>query len=239
MQKPSRKYYAAAGFFTAIALAFAACGTPTRPTNLPVSRAVINIEIAPRSVGPGESVQMVVNATRVDGTVENVTSATTWQVGTPSVLQISATGVATGKARGETLVSATYSEANSRQTSTFRLFVLPKDTFRLRGTIRDSGFGIANVKVTVVSGIGETLETVSATGGTYSLYGVRGPISLHLKKDGYLTGIEQLNVIENHDADFNMSTDRPVGNYAGAYTLTLTAGAVCNNGIVPPLPDAM
>ncbi len=107
--------------------------------------------------------------------------------------------------------------------------MLPKSTFRLAGTIKDSGFGIANVTVTVISGVGEGLTAISVGDGSYALYGVSGPVRIHVKKDGYLNRLEQIDVTAHRTYDFTMVTERPRTDYRGTYTLTISAASPCGS----------
>ena len=52
---------------------------------------------------------------------------------------VSSNGVARGMARGEALVRVSY----QRWSASARVFVMPPDTYRLIGTVTDSGTGIA------------------------------------------------------------------------------------------------
>ncbi len=107
------------------------------------------------------------------------------------------------------------------------IFVLPKGTFRLTGTIQESGFELAGVTVTVTSGVGEGLTTLSDATGFYALYGVIGSLQLEVKKEGYRNAIQSLDVTAHRTYDFNMVTERPRTDYRGTYTLTISAASAC------------
>ncbi|HXG55467.1 MAG TPA: hypothetical protein VNJ03_08835, partial [Vicinamibacterales bacterium] len=116
------------------------------------------------------------------------------------------------------------------------ILVLPKGTFRLTGTVRESGFGIANVTLTVISGVGEGLTTVSGSGGLYVFYGVSGPVQIQSKKHGYLNGTQRLDVTAHRTSDFDIAPERPRTDYRGTYTLTIAAPS-CSSG-KGTFPDA-
>lgn len=223
-----------------LVLVFASCDgkSPTSPVpppqpGQPAPVTVVRLElVAPSEIAPGESVQLTANAVKSDGSVENVSSQAQWAPTDSPVLQLSSTGLATGIKRGETFVSARFSGRGANA----RIFVLPKGTFRLAGNIKESGFGIENVTVTVIAGVGEGLTTLSGSGGSYVLYGVSGPVQIHLKKEGYRNDILQLAVTAHRTADFEIVADRPRKDYSGTYTLTISASPCgFTSG---PFPDA-
>ena len=101
-------------------------------------------------------------------------------------------------------------------------------TFLISGIIRDSGFGIAGVTVTVTSGIGEGLTTLSGATGFYALDGVSGPVQLQVKKEGYRNAIHSVDVTANRRHDFNLEVEQPRTDYGGTYTLTISAASPCH-----------
>ena len=201
---------------------------PTSPPGPPgptPPASVVRLElIAPPEIAPGESVQLTANAIKSDGSVENVSNQAAWTTSDTSVMQVSSTGLATGKNRGQAYVYARFAGRNA---ASARIFVLPKGTFRLTGTIQDSGFGIAGVTVTVTSGIGEGLTTLSGATGFYALDGVSGPVQLQVKKEGYRNVIQSLDVTAHRTYDFNVEVERPRTDYRGTYTLTISAASPC------------
>jgi hypothetical protein len=229
---PIRSRYVAVIAAIGVVLVFASCNdeTPTSPRPpqqpaQPAPVAVVRLElVAQPEIAPGESVQLTANAVKSDGTVENVSSQAQWATTDSAVLQLSSTGLATGINGGEAIVSARFSGRGASR----RIFVLPTGTFRLTGTIKESGFGIANVTVAVISGVGAGLTTLSGFGGSYTLYGVSGPVQIHLKKEGYRNDIQQLAVTAHRTADFEIVADRPRKDYRGTYTLTISAASPCS-----------
>jgi hypothetical protein len=220
-----------------LALVIASCNkSPTRPSttetgSTPLPGATVRVElVVPASIAPGESVQLTLNAIKLDGSVENVSSQAQWTPADSSILQLTSTGLATGKDRGEQVVLARF----SGRSATARILVLPKGTFRLAGTVQDSGFGLENVTLTVISGVGEGLTTRSAADGAYAFYGVSGPVRIQLKKDGYLNDVEQFDVSANRTQDFVLVPERPRKDYGGTYTLTVSAGEPCRSLNVLP-----
>jgi hypothetical protein len=206
---------------------------PTSPTPsvtqapTPQAATVVRVEVVgPSSVEPGTSAQFTANAIKSDGTVENVTAAAQWTALGP-VFRIESPGVVRAVNRGESTITARY---QSRTGST-RVFSLPAGTFRLSGTVTDTGVPLGGVTVAVIGGTGEGLTTTTTENGGYSLYGVAGQVRLHVKKDGYVNRIETVEVTGHRGLAIEMVVDGERRNLSGAYTLTLTA--VCQSGLLP------
>ena len=83
--------------------------------------------------------------------------------------------------------------------------------------------------MTVTAGIGEGLTTLSGATGFYALYGVRGPVQLQAKKEGYDDAIQSLDVSADRTYDFNVVAERPRTDYRGTYTLTISAASPCRS----------
>ena len=230
---PIRSRHAALIATTGLILTFASCDrSPTSPrlpqqpgpTPGPTPATVVRIElVAPSEIAPDESVQLTANAVKSDGSVENVSTQAQWTPLNSQVVQLSSTGLATGKNRGEQFVTARF----GGRSGSARIFVLPKGTFRLTGNIQESGFGLTNVTLTVISGVGEGLTALSGFNGSYVLYGVSGPVQIHSKKEGYLNSIQQVDVSAHRTHDFNMVAERQRQEYRGTYTLTISAASPC------------
>lgn len=199
----------------------------------PVSLVRIEL-VAPQEIAPGESVQLTTNAIKSDGSVENVSSQALWTPTDTPFLQLSSTGLATGKNRGTAFVNASFSGRSAQA----QIYVVPKGTFLLTGTVKESGFGIEKVTVAVISGVGEGLTTVSGLGGSFALYGVAGPVRIHLKKDGYLDTLEQIDVTAHGTREFSLVAERSRKDYSGTYALTISAAASCGSQASGRLPDA-
>ena len=191
---------------------------PLLPGPAPV--VIIRFEmVGPSDVEPGESVQLTANAVKSDNSVENVTAKATWSPQSSPTLTVNSAGVVTGQARGEQVVQARY---EGRQ-ATLRVFVLPRGTFKLSGSVRENGVGIQNAEIRVISGTGQGLSTRSGFGGGYTLYGVAGNVRLEVTRDGYHTRQLDLDVRGHHVEAVDIVAAQPRADYRGVYTLTLTA----------------
>jgi hypothetical protein len=196
--------------------------------------AVTNFKlVAPAAIAPGESVQLIANAIKSDGSVENVSRQVVWAIGSgtaSSVLSLSDRGVATGGDRGEAVVTARFDDRSAEAI----IFVLPKGTFRLAGIVSASNVGLENVTVTVTSGVAAGLTSVTDFYGHYFLYGVAGSVHVRASKDGYVDSTQQMTVAAHATHFIEMVTSRPTdGDFTGTYTLTITAGdgrAPCTSG---------
>lgn len=222
-----------------LVLAFVSCDKsptsprPPQPTGATGAASLVGFElVAPPEIPPGDVVQLTANATRPDGSVENVSSQARWWSDSP-VLQLSSTGLVTATARGMGVVAVSFNGWSARA----NVLVLPRNTFRLAGILKDSGFGIANVTVAVISGVGEGLTTISGSTGAYALYGVGGPVQIKLQKEGYRDGIHRVEVAGHHTTDFNMIAERAPTDYSGTYALTISAASSCRS-TAGPFPDA-
>ncbi len=194
--------------------------SPMAPTPTPSPTAqVIRLELTvPGSLPPGTSTQLAVNAVKADGTVENVTPQTQWSSTDTRVVTVDASGVARATAVGEVTISARYQNRSAGAS----LLVVPAGTYRLKGRISDAGLGLSGVTLTVVTGVGEGLTTTTDGNGAYALYGLRDHVVLQAKRDGYLNGIQELDVTQSRVYDFEMQLEGDRINLRGRYALTLT-----------------
>jgi hypothetical protein len=208
--------------------------TPTSPSpSGPVTVVVLKL-VVPSEIAQGETVQLIANATRSDGSVENVTAQVEWTVrsdAASSVLSVTATGLATGRERGEEIVTARFDGRTDQAT----IVVLPKGTFRLAGTVSDNGIGLEKATVTVISGVGEGLIAPTDARGYYALYGVAGQVEVRATRDGYLDSSQQVNVTSHGSHSFEMVASRPRIDLGGTYTLTVSAEGTSGPCLPEPL----
>lgn len=154
-----QRFHLLTGCFLALALAglLGACDdAPTRPSgggvNPDVPVTTTRLEIAgPDAVAPGESAQFAATAYQSDGSTRNVTNEAQWRSGNPSVLSISANGLATGRERGEAPITAAFAGRTANKSN---VFVLPAGTYRLAGAVRDAGVLVSGARVEVTAGTG-------------------------------------------------------------------------------------
>jgi hypothetical protein len=183
--------------------------------------------IAPAQIAPGESIQLTARATRIDGVVEDVTTQAQWTTVSSPVLQLSATGFASGGERGREIVTTRF----GGMSASAQLLVLPAGTFALSGSVLDGTFGLADVRVTVVSGAAAGLTTTTAADGTYSLYGVSGPLQVRFTKHRYEDALHSLDVSAHRALHLVLVAGPGRTDYRGVYTLTIAADSSCR---LPP-----
>ena len=168
---------------------------PTAPSPMPgqvsLSRTMARLDLSgAASIAPGQTVQYVARALYTDHLWEDVTSRVTWVSSDPSVLTISPGGTAAAVDRGEAVVSASLEGQTATKSP---VFVVPLGTYRLSGLVMDDGTGVSDAEVTVLSGAGAGLTT-RTVGGAYRLYGVAGDTEIRVRKDGYQSASELLDV---------------------------------------------
>ena len=203
---------------------------PTGPPPAPIS--ILRIEItAPGQIAPGASEQLTATIVKSDNSVENITDRAQWRSANSGILAVGETGRASGVRNGETDVIVSY----EFQSASARVLVLPAGTFRVSGRVTDTGAGVRDATVSVVSGVGTGLLARTGGSGDYALYGVAGRVRLQTRKDGYIDANQDLDIADHLDHTFELVPARPVPALAGTYTLTVTAG--CRN-TVGALPDA-
>jgi hypothetical protein len=220
-----------------LALSFLGAGcSPASPT--PVSR----FELAgPESVQPGESVQYRAIEHLAHGSIRPPADVR-WSSSAPGVLQISSTGLATGGAAGESVLTA---EAGD-QRATRPILVLPAGTFRLSGTIHEttSKAPVPGARVEAEIYEGERMQSVpvatAGSDGKYSLYGIPGfprGAFIRVTQAGYFPATELVNTLRAHGTlDLSIERiDTSLPDLAGSYTLTIEADAACPSA-PSPLP---
>ncbi len=222
---------------TLLSLGGASCDQPpvTAPGTVSPDPGFLRLEvIAPPTMAPGESAQLRTRVVKFDNSVEDVTGLVQWTSTDPGVVEINSTGVARAIERGEALIQVSY---QSRMAS-IRTFVLPPGTYRLHGTVTDSGIGLAGVMVTVIDGVGQGLTTATNETGAYALYGVRDRVRLQAKSARFFDEVQELDVTDHRMFNFEMRLEGQRRDLRGRYRLTIdrnpTKGSSCPG---PELPE--
>lgn len=206
-------------------------GSPNTPSPISPAVGVSGLDItAPPSIAPGETVQLTATAKKNDNSVEVVTGQGHWYSQDPGVLDVSGNGVARAMTRGEAIVRLSYGGWGASA----HVFVIPPDTYRLTGTVTDSGIGIAGVAVTIIGGVGENLTATTDGRGVYALYGVRDRVRLQARAVGYLNRLEDVDVRNHRTFDLEIIPEqRQRTDLRGRYTLTIRRMACPGT----PLPE--
>ena len=220
----------------AVAAVAVGCG-PSTPTPIPTSNvAVSTLSVAgPATVAPGATAQFTASARMSDESTQDYTSKVSWRSANVSMLTITNTGQVTGQATGETQVQAILPVLRA----TANVMVIPAGTYRLAGTVTESGLPVAKATVAVTSGIGTGLSVLTDFGGAYRIYGVAGQIEITVTKDGYVPVVQPLLVDTMSVADVAV-VQTNARTLAGTYALTISATSGCS--AYPPavaLPDEL
>jgi len=165
-----------------------------------------------------------------DATSQDLSTKVLWRASSGSALTLSAAGLATTKANGETIITASSGAASA----SLSVMVVPPGTYRLAGTVRDTDQPVPGASVTVTSGQGAGASAVTNSLGQYVVYGVAGEVELTVTRFNYIAVTHQVAV--DHDDVFDITdfTVAGVPKIAGTYALTITAGADCT-----PYPAGM
>jgi hypothetical protein len=176
----------------------------------------------PQTIAPGETASYKAMGVMADGTMQDVTSQVIWRM-TTSVASVQPTGSVTGTEPGEGVLIATL---NGRPGSQI-VIVVPSGTYRLMGTVAESGLPVAGAVVTVVEGVGAGKAAMTNNSGQYRLYGVGGNVRLQATKNEYVPSTGSV-VVESHlslNLDIRQTREQVI---AGDYLLEFKAGKACN-----------
>jgi hypothetical protein len=222
------------------------CGghtTGTTNTATGPSTTVLHLSIdGPQAVAPGQTVQFTATASLSNGTTADYTRKAFWSASPGSVLTITyGTGQATGQSVGDVTIQANVYGTGAAGQAAITRTVLPPNTYRLTGTVGESGLPVQGATIAVLSGTGAGLSTSTDGGGAYRLYGVAGAIQVKFSKPGYNDIVKAFTATQNDVLDFPEATQSAaVPSIAGQYTLTLTADPACPTvamNHIAPLPD--
>ena len=208
----------------------AGCGdNPAGPSDLVGRVEAVRVEIqGPASIAPGQSAQYAVIEHLTNGSSRAVPSAA-WASSDSSLVQVTSSGLATAHSRsGEVQLSVKTTRVASKE-----VLVLPANTYRLVGTVTDTGgAAIPNARVEVIGGPSATADL----NGAYRLYGVPPEADVRVTTDGYKTIEQHMQLTSHTSFNFRMAPgDEVSGNLSGNYTLTLEAGSSCSGPLAEEL----
>jgi Carboxypeptidase regulatory-like domain/Bacterial Ig-like domain (group 2) len=179
----------------------------------------------PARLAPGATEQFTATAQYSDGTTGDVSARANWFVYPTTVLQHAGGGRFHANAPGDAFVSAYFSPRGA----SFQALVLPPDTFKLSGTVKDISGGQENILVEVLSGTGAGLKAKSDSAGKYALYGVAGTVQLRVSAAGYDTQEATVDVNNNAERDFTLNTTSQPVDVAGTWTLVFRTSSACSS----------
>ena len=163
----------------------------------------------------GESVTLEACATFSDDTERCGVNAT-WSSSSPNVATVSATGVVTGAAPGETTISAVYERNTGRATVTVE--AVDEGPWDVSGEVTDAetGQGIRRAVILVLNGPHEGNEARTGARGRYVLTDVAGNMNVSITADGYREQRTRFNVRADLVRDFQLEAlPPPPWNYSG------------------------
>ena len=210
----------------ALMLTLGACerqpSLPLRPTG-PTSGGVrIEIE-GPTEIAPGHSVSFRAMSISPAGAREDVTHQAAWEVSAPSVLNVAGPGRVNALDRGESDIMVRFEQTGASA----RVMVLEPGTYRVAGLVRDR-FSIPGARVTVTSGTGSGLTTLTNAGGGFLLYGVAGAVELTASREGYQTTVRSVTVTSHMTADVAMRPVLDPLRLEGNWTLGIRSSSGCS-----------
>jgi hypothetical protein len=195
---------------------------PVRPPAEPAPVTAIRLELTgPNGVPPGSSAQYSAVLYQSDGSSRDVSNEAVWATDNQKFLTISSNGLATGQERGETSVRVSAASL----ITTKRVMVLPAGTYRLAGTVRDSGTWVLGARVEVTAGMGQGLA--ATTTSSFALYGVAGDIEVRATANGYQEQRHRLTVTDHQTLDIDFVPSQPRPDVSGTYALTVVAAPEC------------
>jgi hypothetical protein len=139
----------------------------------------------------GQTQQLTATATFKDGNTQDVSSNAQWSARDPSIIDVTAGGVASSRALGVATIWVTY----GNRTSAFAMTVTPPGTFATRGRVRLPGSGGGDGFMTGDLGVPDFTITDSVTGasiqsdaaGHYNLGGLTSGTHLIFTKSDFET----------------------------------------------------
>lgn len=213
-----------------IGAAIAACTESSRERRLPTAPStttpppfVSRLRLSgPDTVHIGQPTPFTLTAEYSDGTSRDVTGEAIWRSSRPDVVELTAPGVFTGRAKGEASISASLT---GRTSTIGEVIVVPPGTYRLIGTVRDAGVPV-DARVQVEDDVSGSVE-VDAVRGNYVIYGVAGEARITVRKDGYetQTRVQRIDAHQRVDFELVFSGSRP--DLTGRYRLTINAASTC------------
>lgn len=204
-------------------------GIPTPPNATAPGVIELRME-GPTRVTPGESPRYAAIEVYADGATKDVTSTAMWTpAATGFPIYFTAPGVTAPATRGEALLVA-YNGRLARM----QVLVLEPGTFKLSGSVVSAAGGgpLAGATVEVVSGIGQGIETLVASGGEFGLYGVAGHVQIRASAQGFAPQVHEVSVTANDATDaFVLAPLEAPALVGGVWTMTVAPAPSCRSGL--------
>jgi hypothetical protein len=114
------------------------------------------------------------------------------------------------------------------------VLVLDPGTYRVSGTVTESGLPFPGVNVTVANGKRAGLQAHTTSEGTYVLYGLAGSTELMVSEEGLRPATRSI-VVSDHQmgVDFTLQPLPGYDSLAGGWRLTVQASPSCGSELPP------
>ena len=187
--------------------------------------------VGPASIAPGLSAQYSLIQIMSNGSSRPAAGAI-WSSSQPALLQVSATGLANAQSnqRGEATLQAELTDTASAgvRRASREILVLPDGTFRVVGTVTEedaTNIPIAGARVEAAADTEQSspIATFATAGpdGRYKLYGVPREALLRVRKDGYVTAEERVELSSHETRNIQLRLEGTRLALAGDYTMTI------------------
>ena len=219
--------------------------SPSTPSPAPAAPVAVRLD-GPSSLALGASAQYRVTVSFADGTARDVTNQSTILAGfvRTRVLDVGDGGVVTGSDQGEGTLTAHYPAGirtdesfvfplGTLTSSPLRVVVLEPGTFRVSGTVTESGRPFPGVRVTVLTGRRAGLQAPTEDDGTYVLYGLTGTVELGVSEEGLQPQVRAITISDHRVVDFNLQPMPGYDSVNGDWTLTFQASSSCGSQLPP------
>jgi len=224
-----RKWFGAIASAAAFSALLWACGGDSSPSSsttpsAPSTPTVSSISVTGAAPTVGATSQFAATATLSNTTTQTVTSQAAWGSSNTGVAAVSG-GLVTGVSAGEADITATYQSVVGRS----HVAISRAATFVVNGTVTDltSDGVLPNINILLIDGLGNTLTTITGSGGTYAVNGVAaGLATITASAVGYVTTTNSVTVTANQRVDIVLPRTSLVQPPGGA---SLT----CNGATVP------
>jgi hypothetical protein len=161
------------------------------------------------------------------------------------VLDVADGGIVTGSAQGEADLTAYYPAVmrtdddgitippGTLLSSPLRVLVLEPGTFRVSGSVTESGRPFPGVRVSVLAGRRSGLEERTSADGTYVLYGLAGSTDLGVSEEGLQPQVRSIVVNDHRVVDFDLQPTPGYNSFTGDWALTFQASPTCGSELPP------
>jgi hypothetical protein len=205
-----------------------ATAAPTGPTSLPTTVASLTISGSGTLTSPGQTSQLIAEATYSDGSRKDVTATAQWFSSNRNVATVSPGGLVTAVDFGKTNVTAS---VPNRPSVVRVVTVLPEGTYILSGRVTEAGsFPVPDARIEIVGGPMNGRAVSTNQSGMYAFNGVAGVSQVRATKNGYVPSTEPVSQ-DTENTNLELTPGIPYASIGGIYRLKFTASGTCQ------LPD--